>query len=139
MYRRKTFHLPPVSSQDDKTDITAKSKFSVFKGLLLAMLSGVFYSAAAVIVKQMKNLHPGQLSVYRFPFLSNVNADWNVGGGISQKARVRLGHFTVPSPHGNISQKTFGLLESLVLLEHFGLWPSVVENFPGHHVMGVPS
>ncbi|XP_055936439.1 solute carrier family 35 member G1-like [Argiope bruennichi] len=66
MYRRKTFHLPPVSSQDDKTDITAKSKFSVFKGLLLAMLSGVFYSAAAVIVKQMKNLHPGQLSVYRF-------------------------------------------------------------------------
>ncbi|GFS84167.1 solute carrier family 35 member G1 [Nephila pilipes] len=64
--RSGTFDLQPVNPELDKDEKTQKSKFSVFKGLLLAMLSGVFYSAAAVIVKQMKNLHPGQLSVYRF-------------------------------------------------------------------------
>ena len=41
-------------------------KLSVFKGLFLAMISGVFYSIAAVVVKKMKNMHTGQLASYRF-------------------------------------------------------------------------
>ncbi|GBN53196.1 Solute carrier family 35 member G1 [Araneus ventricosus] len=39
---------------------------SLFRGLILAMLSGVFASIVSVIVKQMVNLHPGQLALYRF-------------------------------------------------------------------------
>ncbi|GBN87012.1 Solute carrier family 35 member G1 [Araneus ventricosus] len=39
---------------------------SLFKGLVFAMLSGVSFSIVSVIVKQMKNLHPGQLALYRF-------------------------------------------------------------------------
>ncbi|GBN09033.1 Solute carrier family 35 member G1 [Araneus ventricosus] len=39
---------------------------SIFRGLILAMMSGVCYSFVAVILKQMKNLHPGQLAMYRF-------------------------------------------------------------------------
>ncbi|CAL1297642.1 unnamed protein product [Larinioides sclopetarius] len=39
---------------------------SLFKGLFFAMLSGVSFSIVSVIVKQMKNLHPGQLALYRF-------------------------------------------------------------------------
>ncbi|GIY12897.1 hypothetical protein CEXT_203251 [Caerostris extrusa] len=64
--RSKTFHLQHEIPEASKNDIPKRNKFSVFKGLILAMLSGVFYSSAAVIVKEMKNLHPGQLSVYRF-------------------------------------------------------------------------
>ncbi|GFW04500.1 solute carrier family 35 member G1 [Trichonephila clavipes] len=64
--RSGTFSLQSTILPPEKDEKPKRSKFSVFKGLLLAMLSGVFYSAAAVIVKQMKNLHPGQLSVYRF-------------------------------------------------------------------------
>ncbi|CAL1262457.1 unnamed protein product [Larinioides sclopetarius] len=36
------------------------------RGLFFAMLSGVSFSIASVIVKRMKNLHPGQLALYRF-------------------------------------------------------------------------
>ncbi|GIY52958.1 solute carrier family 35 member G1 [Caerostris darwini] len=64
--RSKTFHLQHEIPEASKTEKPKRNKFSVFKGLILAMLSGVFYSSAAVIVKEMKNLHPGQLSVYRF-------------------------------------------------------------------------
>lgn len=39
---------------------------SIFKGLILAMLSGVCFSVVAVVVKQMKNFHPGQLALFRF-------------------------------------------------------------------------
>lgn len=67
LHRSKTFTLPQLEAEvcGIKPE-NSKGKFSVFKGLLLAMLSGVFYSVAAVIVKKMKNLHPGQLAVYRF-------------------------------------------------------------------------
>ncbi|XP_054707671.1 solute carrier family 35 member G1-like [Uloborus diversus] len=60
---------PLSEEEDDESEELIhpkQNKFSVFKGLLLALLSGVFYSSAAVLVKQMKNLHPGQLAVYRF-------------------------------------------------------------------------
>lgn len=39
---------------------------SVFKGLLFSFLSGLIYSLCAVLVKQMRNIHPGQLALYRF-------------------------------------------------------------------------
>ncbi|CAL1302035.1 unnamed protein product, partial [Larinioides sclopetarius] len=44
---------------------TKSRKASLFKGLFFAMLSGVSFSIVSVIVKQMKNLHPGQLALYR--------------------------------------------------------------------------
>ncbi|GBN09036.1 Solute carrier family 35 member G1 [Araneus ventricosus] len=48
------------------TTTERKRQPSIFRGLFYAMLSGVSYSFAAVIVKHMKNLHPGQLALYRF-------------------------------------------------------------------------
>nr|XP_042913621.1 solute carrier family 35 member G1-like [Parasteatoda tepidariorum] len=62
----KSFDVPPLEPKIEQVVPPKKNKFSVFKGLIFAMLSGVFYSSAAVIVKQMKSLHPGQLAVYRF-------------------------------------------------------------------------
>ena len=62
--QKQSFDLqdpPPKTENSSK-----REKNSVYKGLLLAMLSGVFYSTAAVIVKQMKNIYPGQLAMYRF-------------------------------------------------------------------------
>lgn len=54
--------LHPVS-QEKKI---RESSTTFYKGLLFTMLSGIFYSSCAVIVKKMNNLHPGQLSLYRF-------------------------------------------------------------------------
>ncbi|CAL1285936.1 unnamed protein product [Larinioides sclopetarius] len=39
---------------------------SIFKGLILAMLSGMAHSFVGLIVKHIKNLHPGQLALCRF-------------------------------------------------------------------------
>ncbi|GBN79801.1 Solute carrier family 35 member G1 [Araneus ventricosus] len=39
---------------------------SLFRGLIFAMLAGAFSTFVSVIVKQIKNLHPGQLALYRF-------------------------------------------------------------------------
>ncbi|GBO04302.1 hypothetical protein AVEN_18065-1 [Araneus ventricosus] len=39
---------------------------SLFRGLIFAMLTGAFSTVVSVIVKQIKNLHPGQLALYRF-------------------------------------------------------------------------
>ncbi|GBN87471.1 Solute carrier family 35 member G1 [Araneus ventricosus] len=39
---------------------------SIFRGLVFALFSGISFSIVSVIVKQMKNLHPGQLALYRF-------------------------------------------------------------------------
>ncbi|GBN34281.1 hypothetical protein AVEN_242341-1 [Araneus ventricosus] len=39
---------------------------SLFRGLIFAMLAGAFSTVVSVIVKQIKNLHPGQLALYRF-------------------------------------------------------------------------
>lgn len=62
----KTFTLPIPNKEPGAKVEKESGKFLIFKGLLLAMLSGVFYSSVSVIVKKMKNLHPGQLAVYRF-------------------------------------------------------------------------
>ncbi|GFR14852.1 solute carrier family 35 member G1 [Trichonephila clavata] len=40
-------------------------KYLPFKGLALSMVSGVFYALVALLVKEMENISPGQLSVYR--------------------------------------------------------------------------
>lgn len=65
--RSNKFTLPPPTKEDDVKPKEEKSKkLSVFKGLFLAMISGIFYSIAAVVVKKMKSLHTGQLAVYRF-------------------------------------------------------------------------
>lgn len=67
LQRSKKFTLPPPTKENDgKPKEQKKRKFSVFKGLFLAMISGIFYSIAAVVVKKMQNMHTGQLAVYRF-------------------------------------------------------------------------
>lgn len=67
LQRSKKFTLPPPIKENDVKPKEQKSrKFSVFKGLFLAMISGIFYSIAAVVVKKMNNMHTGQLAVYRF-------------------------------------------------------------------------
>ncbi|KAF8774052.1 solute carrier family 35 member G1-like [Argiope bruennichi] len=48
------------------TSAETTKKFSIFRGLILAVLSGACFSVVSVIVKQMRNLHPGQLALYRF-------------------------------------------------------------------------
>ncbi|KAF8795466.1 hypothetical protein HNY73_003311 [Argiope bruennichi] len=45
------------------TDKTQQS--SIFRGLVLALLSGASFSVVSMMVKKMKNLHPGQLAVSR--------------------------------------------------------------------------
>ncbi|CAL1290942.1 unnamed protein product [Larinioides sclopetarius] len=50
---------------DENHNLSAK-KPSIFRGLILAMLSGIFYSLVSVIVKELTNLHPGQIALYRF-------------------------------------------------------------------------
>ncbi|GFY58200.1 solute carrier family 35 member G1 [Trichonephila inaurata madagascariensis] len=64
--RSKSFDLqntsPPLKSSEKPKD----SKFTLFKGLLLGLFSGIFYSLVSVLVKDIKNVHPGQLSLYRF-------------------------------------------------------------------------
>ncbi|XP_055949191.1 solute carrier family 35 member G1-like [Argiope bruennichi] len=57
--KRKVYRLNGES-------INTTKHFSIFRGLIFAILSGVSFSVVSVIVKQMKNLHPGQLSLYRF-------------------------------------------------------------------------
>lgn len=67
LQKPKEFSLSPDVPACQTTPKQLKSdKYSIFKGLFLALISGFFYSIAAVIVKQVKNLHPGQLAVYRF-------------------------------------------------------------------------
>ncbi|CAL1297644.1 unnamed protein product [Larinioides sclopetarius] len=61
LLKRKTFHLNYPKVEDEEG-----SDLSIFKGLFLGLLSGISYSIVSVMVKEMKNLHPGQLAVYRF-------------------------------------------------------------------------
>ncbi|GBM02889.1 Solute carrier family 35 member G1 [Araneus ventricosus] len=50
---------------DGKPELSGK-KPSAFRGVILATLSGIFYSLVSVIVKDMTYLHPGQIALYRF-------------------------------------------------------------------------
>ncbi|GFT78182.1 solute carrier family 35 member G1 [Nephila pilipes] len=65
--RSKSFDLQDKIPEPEKSADSPKDcKFNLFKGLFLGLMSGVFYSLISVLVKDMKNLHPGQLSLYRF-------------------------------------------------------------------------
>ncbi|GBM53153.1 Solute carrier family 35 member G1 [Araneus ventricosus] len=59
LFKRGTLRRSRTTAENTKQP-------SIFRGLIFAMLSGVSFSIVAVIVKQMKNLHPGQLALYRF-------------------------------------------------------------------------
>ncbi|CAL1290941.1 unnamed protein product [Larinioides sclopetarius] len=61
--RMERFHSEGKS--DGSHNLSAK-KPSIFRGLILAMLSGIFYSLVSVIVKELTTLHPGQIALYRF-------------------------------------------------------------------------
>ncbi|GFR22023.1 solute carrier family 35 member G1 [Trichonephila clavata] len=64
--RSKSFDLQETAPPPDSSEKPKDSRFTLFKGLLLGLFSGIFYSLVSVLVKDMKNLHPGQLSLYRF-------------------------------------------------------------------------
>ncbi|GFQ88479.1 solute carrier family 35 member G1 [Trichonephila clavata] len=64
--RSKSFDLQETAPPPDSSERPKNSRFTLFKGLLLGLFSGIFYSLVSVLVKDMKNLHPGQLSTYRF-------------------------------------------------------------------------
>ncbi|GFY58201.1 solute carrier family 35 member G1 [Trichonephila inaurata madagascariensis] len=64
--RIKSFDLQETASPLNSSEKPKNSRFVLFKGLLLGLFSGIFYSLESVLVKDMKNLHPGQLSMYRF-------------------------------------------------------------------------
>ncbi|GFU25898.1 solute carrier family 35 member G1 [Trichonephila clavipes] len=64
--RSKSFDLQEVAPPPDSSEKPENSRLALFKGLLLGLISGIFYSLVSVLVKDMKNLHPGQLSMYRF-------------------------------------------------------------------------
>lgn len=54
-----------VESQQNATDETQK-KYKLYKGIFFSSLSSIFFSLSSVIVKYMKELHPGQLATLRF-------------------------------------------------------------------------
>ncbi|XP_055936604.1 solute carrier family 35 member G1-like [Argiope bruennichi] len=60
-----------VHLSDSTTKVTKRP--SIFRGLILAMLSGVCFSIVVMIVKHLKNLHPGQLALFRFIATCTMN------------------------------------------------------------------
>jgi len=43
-----------------------KLTFSAYKGIVMAMASSVFFTLTAVIVKHLKEIHPGEMACFRF-------------------------------------------------------------------------
>lgn len=43
-----------------------KHTFSSYKGIIMAMSSSVFFTLTAVIVKYLKDIHPGEMACFRF-------------------------------------------------------------------------
>jgi hypothetical protein len=43
-----------------------KHTFSAYKGIVMAMSSAIFFTLTAVIVKYLKDIHPGQMACFRF-------------------------------------------------------------------------
>ena len=65
--RTRKFTLPPPLSEYDATPkVKANRRFSIYKGLFLAMMSGFCFSIVSVIVKEMENMSASQLTMYRF-------------------------------------------------------------------------
>ncbi|GBN96346.1 Solute carrier family 35 member G1 [Araneus ventricosus] len=67
--KRKVFRLQYSIQKQCQTDETKNSKYTTSKGLLFATIASVSYSANAVIVKSITNIHPVQLALYQFIML----------------------------------------------------------------------
>lgn len=52
-------------SKDKKKDISDLNEAS-YRGIVLSMMSSVFFTLSAVIVKYLHDVHPGQLAVFRY-------------------------------------------------------------------------
>ncbi|GFT39667.1 solute carrier family 35 member G1 [Nephila pilipes] len=78
--RSKSFDLQDTIPEPEKS-VDSPHRFTLFKGLFLGLMSGVFYSLVSVLVKDMKNLHPGQLSLYRFVALFVCSVPQTVQSG----------------------------------------------------------
>ncbi|KAH9413992.1 hypothetical protein DERP_012369, partial [Dermatophagoides pteronyssinus] len=50
----------------NETTMNHGCNFALYKGIFYSSLSSVFFSLSAVIVKYLKDIHPGQLAVSRF-------------------------------------------------------------------------
>ncbi|XP_055930816.1 solute carrier family 35 member G1-like [Argiope bruennichi] len=66
LFKRKIFHLQIFALEQSKNDEIRNSKYSPLKGLLFATIASISYSAYAVIVKSIANIHPAQLALYQF-------------------------------------------------------------------------
>jgi drug/metabolite transporter (DMT)-like permease len=62
------FVPPSTSCSSSSTDVSQQVKltFNAFKGMVLAMSSALFFTLTAVIVKHLKDIHPGQMACFRF-------------------------------------------------------------------------
>ncbi|GFT39652.1 solute carrier family 35 member G1 [Nephila pilipes] len=78
--QKNSFQLEHEIPKLDK-DEQPKSRFLLFKGLILAMVSGIFYSLVSVLVKDMENLHPGQLALFRFLALFTFSLPQTIKSG----------------------------------------------------------
>ncbi|CAL1267376.1 unnamed protein product [Larinioides sclopetarius] len=58
-FKREMFRPSHTTAESNKRP-------SIFRGLIFAMLAGVSFSIVSMIATLMKNLHPGQLAMYRF-------------------------------------------------------------------------
>lgn len=54
-----------MSSSSSKA-VDEKADKSVYKGIILSVLSSIFFTITATIVKYLKDVHPGQMAVFRF-------------------------------------------------------------------------
>ncbi|XP_042911072.1 solute carrier family 35 member G1-like [Parasteatoda tepidariorum] len=72
-WNSKSYVLPSLEQKIKALVTTEKNTFEVFKVLLLAVISGVFYSCTAVVVKYVDNLDPGQLCLYRHVAILSLN------------------------------------------------------------------
>lgn len=68
-YRRNSFAKRASISIGDfrrkSVDVT-KHVVSSYRGIILAMTSSVFFTLTAVIVKYLRDIHPGQMACFRF-------------------------------------------------------------------------
>ena len=58
---RKSFNMMRRKSID-----RVKLTFNSYRGIVLAMSSSIFFTFTAVIVKYLKDIHPGQMACFRF-------------------------------------------------------------------------
>ncbi|XP_015904695.1 solute carrier family 35 member G1-like [Parasteatoda tepidariorum] len=72
-WNSKSFALPSLEQKIRALVTTEKNNSEVFKGLLLATISGLLYSCTTVVVKYVDNLDPGQLCLYRHIAIFTLN------------------------------------------------------------------